>query len=213
MVLAASTQPMKEKHSTMSSSLNPSFRRTKSTLGSEFDKHDPWITTVSGRKFHFLRPRLEEIDIDDIAHALANTCRYTGHCRKFYSVAEHSVAVSELCDNPLVGLMHDASEAYITDISSPVKPILTNYRALEAIVMDAIFAKYNLPLPLTPDIKMADMIQLSTEARHLVVGRGDDWEYWGIHGGRPKEHGIIPRCLLPKEAKKMFLAKFEELTQ
>lgn len=173
---------------------------------------EPWIETVSGRKFHFLDPQPEEIDIDDIATALSNNCRFTGQFRKFYSIAEHSVAVSELSGNSLVGLLHDASEAYLQDIASPVKGHLANYRELEDKVMRAIAARFGFEYPYGPEVKFADVVQLSTEARHGLPSRGNNWDWAFLwHEGRPKRSGIIPRFLSPSQAKRLFLRKFEEI--
>lgn len=173
-------------------------------------KHEPYIETVSGTKFYFLAPEENQIHIEDIAHALSNICRYTGHCSEFYSVAEHSVAVSELTGS-LEGLLHDASEAYLTDVASPVKPHLANYKALEATIQAAINKKYGCPFPLTEEVHYADLCQLSTEARHLLPSRGDEWN-WGVWhpAGRPRRYGIIPRCLSPRDAKQLFLQRFRE---
>src|SRR5258706_13895138 len=87
-----------------------------------------WIETYSGKQFHILDPQLDEIELYDIAHALSMQCRYTGHCESFYSVAEHCVIVSMLVpkEMAIAGLFHDASEAYLTDEVSPVKPHLIN---------------------------------------------------------------------------------------
>src|ERR1017187_10636100 len=76
------------------------------------------ITTFSGIHFWPLLPNPADIRIEDIAHALSNQCRFAGHAREFYSVAEHSVRVSQLCppEDALWGLLHDASEAYLTDV-------------------------------------------------------------------------------------------------
>ena len=86
--------------------------------------NDPWIETYTGRKFFPLNPRARDLCIEDIAHALAMTCRYNGHCSEFYSVAQHSCIVSDLCEErwKMAGLMHDAAEAYLGDVVSPVKP-------------------------------------------------------------------------------------------
>lgn len=179
----------------------------------EQNKDIAWVETVSGKKFHFLDPQPEEIDIIDIATALGNNCRYTGQCRGFYSVAEHSVAVSELTGNSLEGLLHDASEAYLQDIASPVKAHLHNYKELEAVVMQAILLKFGADYPYGPAIKYADVIQLSTEARHLLPSKGNDWNWeWIWPEGRPKRFGIIPRFLSPKKARDLFLRKYEEIT-
>lgn len=178
----------------------------------EQNKDNAWIETVSGKKFHFLDPRADEIDIIDIATALGNNCRYTGQAKGFYSVAEHSVAVSELTGNSLEGLMHDASEAYLQDIASPVKGYLSNYKELEDVVMRAIAQKFNFMYPYDGAIKYADVIQLSTEARHLLPSRGNDWNWeWIWSEGRPKRYGIIPRFLPPKKARDLFLRKYEEI--
>ena len=174
---------------------------------------EPYIETLSGIKFYFLDPTADMIDIEDIAHALSNTCRYTGHCRRFYSVAEHSVAVSELTGT-LEGLLHDASEAYITDIASPVKPHLTNYKKLESTIQGAVCLKYGVPFPFSEDTHYADLVQLSTEARHLLPSKGNEWRWdeWHVDG-RPRRGGIIPRCLSPREAKRLFLRRFRDFQQ
>src|SRR5262245_47792896 len=93
-----------------------------------------WMQTVGGTQFWPLDPRPHEFDINHIAHALGNMCRFNGHCRRFYSVAEHCVLVSRACSaaNALWGLLHDMSEAYIADVIRPVKPHLSNYKSIES---------------------------------------------------------------------------------
>lgn len=173
---------------------------------------EPWIETFSGKKFYFLDPKPEMVDIEDIAHALSNSCRYTGHCSDFYSVAEHSVAVSEIAGDSLQGLLHDASEAYIADISSPVKPHLKNYKTIEKGIMVAIAEKFNFSWPPSEEVEAADLVQLSTEAWHLLPSKGKQWPWEDWVSVRPKiSWGITPRCLSPKRAYKLFLAKYEAL--
>ena len=77
-----------------------------------------WIQTYTGRQFWPLDPRIEDIDIHDIAHALSHQCRYSGHCLRFYSVAEHSVLLSHHVagEHMLWALLHDAWEAYLAAI-------------------------------------------------------------------------------------------------
>ena len=84
-----------------------------------------WIETYTGKKVYPLRPDEETLCVEDIAHALALTCRFGGHCSEFYSVAQHSCLVSDLCPDglKLAGLMHDAAEAYLGDVVSPIKPL------------------------------------------------------------------------------------------
>src|ERR1700691_1787676 len=82
----------------------------------------PYIETFTGKTFSFLAPQPEDICIEDIAHATSMLCRFTGHCKYFYSVAEHCVAVSRLCSvrNDIAGLLHDSAEAYVNDMNSPL---------------------------------------------------------------------------------------------
>lgn len=82
-----------------------------------------WIQTYTGKRFWPLSPEKGEICIEDISWALSNMPRFTGHCNRFYSVAEHCLKVSQHCPRglKLAGLLHDASEAYLCDIASPVK--------------------------------------------------------------------------------------------
>ena len=105
-----------------------------------------WIETFKGHKFFVENPRPEDIDIHDIAHPLSNICRYNGHAKFFYSVAQHCCLLHDII--PEKGkkaiLFHDASEAYICDIPSPIKPLLINYYALEKKIQDVIEKKFNV---------------------------------------------------------------------
>lgn len=167
---------------------------------------NPWIETYSGKHFHLLQPTGVEIDIEDIAHSLANMCRFGGHVKHFYSVAEHCVHVSTLTGN-LDGLLHDASEAYVADIVSPLKPHLINYHHIENAIMLTIAKQYGILWPVSADTKDADVAQLKTEARHLLPSKGKDWipDYPSKRKG-----GVIPKCWTPDQAKMKFLERFEE---
>ena len=131
-----------------------------------------YISTVSGKQFHFgdHRRMVEAIDIVDIAHALGNLCRFTGHCRRFYSVAEHSVHVSRMMpdDLALVGLLHDATEAYCADLARPLKQLVPDYRAVEDAIWQAVAEKFGLPVEMPAAIKTADMAMLKLEVDHLL---------------------------------------------
>jgi uncharacterized protein len=90
-------------------------------------RNGAWIQTVTGKQFWPMDAQPEEVDIEDIAHALSLPCRFNGHCKQFYSVAEHSIHVSRVVsnENAARGLLHDAAEAYLSYIPQPVKRELT----------------------------------------------------------------------------------------
>lgn len=110
-----------------------------------------YISTYRGR-FWPLDPRASEVNIEDIAHSLAMQCRYAGHGRRFYSVAEHSVLVSRHVPQAdrLAALLHDAPEAYLVDVPRPVKRELAGYKAAEERVWLAVAAAFGLS-PFIPD--------------------------------------------------------------
>jgi hypothetical protein len=123
------------------------------------DRNIQW--TISGRRIDLRRPRPEDICIEDIAHALARQCRFAGHVLEHYSVAQHSMIVSVLCDpvDALWGLLHDAAEAYISDLPYPVKSfrgIAAPYQALETRVQHAICRKFGLPAGMPASVHAAD---------------------------------------------------------
>jgi uncharacterized protein len=179
-----------------------------------FSNDEAYIETFSGKRIYFLHPEPDMFDIGDIAHALANNCRWTGHCRKFYSVAEHSFWVSTLVppEQRMAALMHDASEAYLTDVAAPIKPSLTNYYELEAGIMKAISTKFGFEqfYPFTKEIKYADTVLLSEEARQLTALQGNEWKMWETIGGRPGNIQLPLHCASPELAEKLFLKAFND---
>lgn len=128
-----------------------------------------WIQTYTGKKFDLFHPRPENVDIVDIAHALSMQCRFNGHVNRFYSVAEHSVRLSDNVSLKAVkyGLLHDAAEAYVGDIIKPVKT--AENRSLEDAILEVILARFGVEV--TPDIlaevKEADLRMLKTEKEAL----------------------------------------------
>lgn len=159
------------------------------------------ITTFTGIEFAPLSPRLEDIDIRDIAHGLSNLCRFSGQCRKFYSVAEHSVFVSLLTPPKyaLGALLHDASEAYgLNDVAGPIKPFFPEYVQAENKLQGLVYLKWmiNGDEYMTA-IKNADRIALLYEQEWLFRGVLPHPFLWGWH---------------PEGAKKLFEERFKELT-
>lgn len=155
------------------------------------------IRTFTGLYVNPLALTLEDIEIVDIAHQLSNECRYIGACPKFYSVAQHSVLVSELFWEPklaLAGLLHDASEAYLKDMPSPVKhaPEMAFYRKCELNALTCIFKRFGLDMAWLNQIKWADDLLFKQEVA----------SWWGA----PEDKAITPWS--PEGAKKQFLTAF-----
>jgi uncharacterized protein len=172
-----------------------------------------WIETFTGRRFYVLDPRAQDVSIDDIAHALSMICRFTGHVREFYSVAEHSVRTSYAClpEDALWGLLHDASEAYVSDMSRPLKhtPEMLHYREAEHRIMNVIADHFGLDHQEPASVKLADSRLLLTEKRDLMPA-SPKWTGWGLGELRPLERNIHP--MVCSEAEFSFRRRFKELT-
>lgn len=191
-----------------------------------------WIETWSGKRFWPIDPRSEDVDINDIAHALSMQCRFLGHIPFMYTVAQHSVYVlqtfrsisekiwcKEAC---LAVLMHDGAEAYVCDCSSPIKPYLTNYQEIEDRILESIYEKFDITEYLMPQctndtlyrgeklqklLHKADMMMLAAEALYFGMNKKNDWTL----PEPPANININPWT--PHEAKVNFLKAFEELTK
>ncbi|HRH45178.1 MAG TPA: hypothetical protein PKY82_26305 [Pyrinomonadaceae bacterium] len=170
-----------------------------------------WVQTFTGKKVNPFQPSTNQIDILDIAHHLAMKVRFNGAVKEYYSVAEHSVLISQylfqLTNNPelaLAGLLHDGSEAYLCDIPQPVKhtPEFEFYRRLEKSWDEAIFTFFNLPATHHRFIKRIDLRICDLEAQLLVNPR-KEWQFSGL-----PELKISLHCWEWKEAKREFLKHY-----
>lgn len=164
------------------------------------------IQTYKGIMIQPLNPKVEHIDIEDIAHALGNMCRYAGHVNEFYSVAEHCVLASYLApkDEQLEALLHDATEAYLVDVPRPVKYLMPDYRVYEARLQEVIDEKFNLK-PHSKALKEIDSRLLVSES-YLLFAVGIDIP------GVERYDSFELFNLSPKYAKRAFLDRFDELT-
>lgn len=166
------------------------------------DTDTGWIVTYTGKKFYPLAPRVEDIDIFDIAHALSNICRFTGHVKQFYSVAQHSVLAARQAPVwlKLSMLLHDASEAYLCDVSRPVKhsPGMEGYRIAEARLQGLVSRRFDVFFD-DPLVHEIDNRMLMTERRDLMSSR----HAWSV--GNQPPYDIVVKPWSPRKAEREFL--------
>jgi len=180
------------------------------------------IYTYSGGMIRPLDPNPDDINIVDIAHALSNQCRYTGHTRRFYSVAEHcllatALVAEEMGKNPasidvqFETLLHDASEAYLSDIARPIKKapgFAETYLKYEAGLERAIGVRFGIPGEMSPMVKWADERILGIEVYTLLPDT-----FVRAYGPIPAWHSRFePRCMSPRTAEEAFLDAFWRLS-
>lgn len=176
-----------------------------------------WFLSSKGNQIFPLHFTADDVDIEDIAHSLSNICRFGGHCKEFYSVAQHSLIVSKLCSsqNKLIGLLHDATEAYVGDMVRPLKVLemMTPYRLIEQQIWIAICEKFRLPISLISEVDKLDASVLLAEKRDLLNNNDHIWDYpqckYPDLEPNPVDR-IYP--LSPSESRKEFLRQFYYLT-
>lgn len=169
----------------------------------------PWIQTYTGRRFYLFDPQPEDVDPLDIGHALSMLCRYGGHLRAFYSVAEHSVHVAHSvpAEHALAGLLHDGTEAYIGDMVAPLKQAMPDYQQVEQRIWQAVAVRFQLPndgqLPWT--VVDADLRIRHDETAALPPAAS------GFPAGKPL--GVTIHSWKPADAERAWLDLYHHLTQ
>ncbi len=151
-----------------------------------------WILTHTGKRFDLFEPDVDMIDPRDIAHSLAHLCRFNGHTREFYSVAQHSCLVADLvpAEHKLAALLHDATEAYLGDMTRPLKEWMPYYRGFEDVIWGRICERFGLEIGLPASVHQADLIALTTERRDLMPPDPDPWDF--LVGIEPAPERIRP---------------------
>jgi hypothetical protein len=170
------------------------------------------IEMVNGERIILLDPKPAVIHPEVLAHSLANLCRWTGHPKRFFSVAQHCIIVSKIVppEFAMQGLLHDASEAFIGDINRPLKLVFEHFAPgvlhdIEENIHKAIAKRFGSGFPHDPSIKVADNISLATERRDLLADSDEEW----IGLPDPLEKPIQP--MGPRAAKNAWLNRFYEL--
>lgn len=169
-----------------------------------------WMQTFSGKPFVVMDPKPEMISATDIAHSIAMQCRYNGHVKFFYSVAEHCLLTSYMvpAEDALWALLHDATEAYVGDMVRPLKRSMPDFVAAEDRVMEAIAIHFGLDLParMPESVRQADNLILMDERAALLTAPPQAWE----HEAEPAGMEIVGYS--PAIAKELYLSRLEELT-
>src|SRR5207253_6194831 len=176
-----------------------------------------WIETRSGRRFDVANPREEDVHIEDIAVALAQTCRFGGHALRWISVGWHSVVVHDvmamLRDDPdarLAALLHDAAEAYVGDMPRPLKLAFPDFVLAENRVQEIIHKKFGLQLSdeIRTLIQKVDNQTLLEEARVYMATGGRGWELLDEGLTIPRA-AFVPDCPRDfQEVARQFLGRF-----
>jgi hypothetical protein len=180
---------------------------------------DPLSTSIqlsSGAVLNLLAPDPGMMSIEVIAHATSNICRFNGHVNEFYSVAQHCVLVSDILEYHLDcgyfavdGLMHDATEAFVGDVASPLKRLIADtYVPIEDSFHRALAQRYGIRFPLPDIVKRADLLALGIERRDLGLAGNDG--FWPEMNGIP-ENVRIDEALPPREAEAEFIIRAHDL--
>lgn len=138
-----------------------------------------WMQTATGSKFWPLDPKPDEILIEDVARALSKICRFGGHCREFYSVAQHSCHVADIVNGDQAarrwGLLHEAAEAYIGDMVRPLKLFMAEFNRVEAEILSAVSQRFDLTPSMPGAVALADEQMLHAEALELMGPAAQEW--------------------------------------
>ena len=183
----------------------------------------PWSLVYPGKRVYLKTLRPADVDVRTIAHSLANQCRFIGHVEQHYSVAQHCVHVSYLCDRVDApwGLLHDGAEAYLGDVPRQIKhsPEMALFREWEARVLGVICKRFGLQGEEPSSVKFADKVMLSVESNTLLqrdlIPKG--WEKWDrmrdVYVSSHPDRALpdLTNPWSPKLSEKIFLDRFHFL--
>lgn len=184
-------------------------------LKTELD--DQWISLLSGATFNYNKPEESNVTLNDIAYALSNVCRFSGHLPRFYSVAQHLVNASYIvpAEHSFTALMHDTAEAFTNDLPTPLKWALPIFKELEVKIEGAMSQKFGFQYPYPPEVKEADTIMLMLE-KYYVKECDQYWPTYSDEYPRSKVEQYLNKVDLtswrPSIARNKFLTRYQELT-
>lgn len=170
-------------------------------------KANPSFTTFTGKLFYPFNPIVKDINIIDIAHSLSNLCRFTGHSKYFYSVAQHYCYACDLAsnENKLEALCHDFSEAYLNDINSAVKPLLSNYKKIEENLEHLLAKKFKFRFPYPLEVKNKNKDDIDNKLLYTELDQLMNYP-------NKKGYSFKIKYWSPKKAEKELLKRFYTLT-
>lgn len=173
---------------------------------------DQWIGLLSGAKMNYNKPEESDVTLDDLASALSNICRFSGHLPCFYSVAQHLVNTSRIVpvDCAFDALMHDTAEAFTNDLPTPLKWSLPIFKDLEVRIEAAMAKRFGFNYPYPPEVKVADTQMLLLEKKYVKLDYRD-WPNYRDIEFEHLAHLVDLKPWQPVRAKREFLERFEEL--
>lgn len=186
----------------------------QNNIPEQTDDFGRFITTYSGEKFYIDHCNIADIPMFDIAHALSMNCRFNGHLQTFYSVAEHSVIVSEIVEAmasrkyALAALLHDISEAFVPDVPRPFKDLIAGFDDYEHRLLKAAAHTYKFRYPLHDTVKYVDKHIVRAEAEELYQKPCPKWVK--AYDSIPMANRLI-EGLTPWEARQAFMVRFATL--
>lgn len=176
---------------------------------------DNFISLLSGAKMNYHYPERSDVTIEDIASALSNNCRFSGHLPRFYSIAQHLVNTSRIVapEMAFTGLMHDTAEAFTNDLPTPLKWEFPVFKELEARIEAAMSKRFGFEFPYPKAIKEADTIMLILEKFYVKEDMSiwPNYEHWMLKDVEPYRHLVDLDSWQPRRAKREFLERFYEL--
>jgi 5'-deoxynucleotidase YfbR-like HD superfamily hydrolase len=178
---------------------------------------DNFISLLSGARMNYHYPEKSDVTIEDIASALSNNCRFSGHLPRFYSIAQHLVNTSYIVPevHQFTGLMHDTAEAFTNDLPTPLKWEFPVFKELEARIEAAMSKKFGFEFPYPKEIKEADTIMLILEKFHVKEDESvwPNYEEWTQEKVKPYLQYVDLDSWQPRRAKREFLERYYELQE